>query len=450
MRSLLPLLALISIADAARPRFTGAFPWARVPTMCQTHIDGRFVRSGNMTGVGRLDDKVLRFLAENYDLIVAGNLEPGRGGCLEPKIKDFADRIASFNPHARVLVYEANQIHHGALLPPGQKPESQYLCGLDNFKPEWIATWDNGTRATVHGGKNYVTNLSIPAARKWWIDVISNSTMGKNVHGVFADNGLDSAPSFASPARGAALLRGQQALLDEARQAGKYTIFNGIRYAGVRPNGSVRDDYTALDVLLPHASAGYAEPWLSSMYRNTTTGKLNEAYVTHGLLRMINVSREQPTRGITFKSGPGPCVGYVAGLLGCTWPFANGTTKPVPNGWNGTPKTAAAMREAAAKLITFPLATFLCAAGPKWNLDYTWGYEVNHFVPGEKGTHALAGQPNLASYAPDDWYPDLLKAPGTPLEECEFDEKTSTFRREWSGVSVSLNVRNETAVIHWK
>ena len=83
------------------------------------------------------------------------------------------------------------------------------------------------------------------------------------MHGVFADNGLDS-PSLDSPSiapeRGAALLRGQQQLLDEVRASGKYIIFNGIRYAGVHADGSVRDDFAALDVLLPHASAGYCEP----------------------------------------------------------------------------------------------------------------------------------------------------------------------------------------------
>ena len=117
---------------------------------------------------------------------------------------------------------------------------------------------------------------------------------------------------------------------------------------------------------------------------------------------MINISREQPDKGVTFKAGPGPCVGYVAGLLGCTWPFTNGS-KNVPNGWNGTPTTAAAMRAAAGRLITFPLATFLCAAGPKWHIDYTWGYEVNHFVPNANGTAGIAGQPGLPSYVPDGW-----------------------------------------------
>ena len=46
----------------------------------------------------------------------------------------------------------------------------------------------------------------------------------------------------------------------------------------------------------------------------------------------------QPTKGLAFKSGPGPCIGYIAGLLGCTWPNKDGTPW-VPNGWNGTPKT---------------------------------------------------------------------------------------------------------------
>ena len=68
----------------------------------------------------------------------------------------------------------------------------------------------------------------------------------------------------------------------------------------------------------------------------------------------------QPTKGLAFKSGPGPCIGYIAGLLGCTWPNKDGTPW-VPNGWNGTPKTDEEMRAAAASLITFPLATFLCA-----------------------------------------------------------------------------------------
>jgi hypothetical protein len=108
------------------------------------------------------------------------------------------------------------------------------------------------------------------------------------------------------------------------------------------------------------------------------------------------------------------------------------------------------MRAAAAQHLTFPLATFLCAAGPRWHLDYTWAYEFFAFVPGELSTHAVPGQPLLQSYTPDEWYPDLRRAPGTPLGDCVYNEATFTFSREWTRVSVSLNVEEETAVIRWK
>jgi hypothetical protein len=262
---------------------------------------------------------------------------------------------------------------------------------------------------------------------------------------------------------------------------GKYVIFNGLRYA-TTSRGVVRDDFDGLATLLPHASAGYFEPcvfaspfcfhsvdhitrvayrcsgsgdyfscrWLNGDYRNGTTGQLNVARTVHALLKMINASKTQPDKGVTFKAGPGPCVGYVAGYIGCTWPFLNKSTAPASNQMNGTPLSDGARREAAAKLITFPLATFLCAAGPLWHLDYTWGYETEYFVPGVGETHALAGQPRLISDVPDGWYPALLEAPGTPLGECTYDAATSTFAREWSGVSVSLNVQAETATLVWK
>ena len=443
------LLVAARTSTAARPPFTGVFPWKRVPTMCQTSLGGIFSRH-NMAGTGRLTDAAVSFLAQNFDLIVATDLEPGNKNatCEESKVAAFADRVAAVNPHARVLLYNANQLHHGADVPPGEKPPGPgYMCGLDNFKPEWRSTYDNGSAYVTHG--TYVHNLSIPAARAWWLGIVTNATLGQNVAGVFADGALDQAPNWCSAERAAGLLRGQQQLLDEVRAAGKYVIFNGIRVARTT-SGTYRDDFAALDTLLPHASAGYCEPWLSAPYRNTTTGALDAPYTTHALLKMINASRAQPDRGVAFKIGPGPCVGYVAGQdLGCTWPFANGT-KAEPNKMNGTPPTAEGRRAAAAKLITFPLATFLCAAGPLWHLDYTWGYTVNDFVPNDNATGAFPGQPKLQSNAPDGWYPDLLQAPGTPLGECAYDSATQSFSREWSGVFVTLSMANETAEIRWK
>lgn len=187
-RIILAALTTVAFTPPAAAAFTGTFPWARVPTMMQTGFPGRFTRSSNMTGNGRLDAAVVRFIAENYDIIVSNDLLPGKPGCLEPKHKELADRIAAINPTAKYLMYMANNIHHGSLVPPTGKQDSNYECGLDNFKLEWVATLDDGTPITDKG-KYYMHNLSNPDCRAWWLNTVTNSTMGENVHGVFADNG---------------------------------------------------------------------------------------------------------------------------------------------------------------------------------------------------------------------------------------------------------------------
>ena len=178
-------------------------------------------------------------------------------------------RMRLVHPTPFTRRYNANQIHHGADLPPGNRPETNYMCGLDHFLPEWRATADDGTPLTVHDGAQYVHNLSNPACRKWWVDTITNTSLGSNVAGVFADNANDQPNNHpgVSPERGAALLEGQQLLLDEVRQTGKYVIYNGIRYAATA-NGVVRDNYDSLTNDLPHASAGYDAPTLCSLFEN--------------------------------------------------------------------------------------------------------------------------------------------------------------------------------------
>ena len=99
-----PAAAALRQVGSPPASWTDAFPWTRVPTMAWTGMWGPFIRK-NMTGTGRLDDKVVRFLAENNELIVASGLEPkSTATCLEPKVKDLANRVHAFNPNARVIV----------------------------------------------------------------------------------------------------------------------------------------------------------------------------------------------------------------------------------------------------------------------------------------------------------------------------------------------------------
>ena len=82
--------------------------------------------------------------------------------------------------------------------------------------------------------------------RRQWVNVVTNASLGEHVAGVFADNSMDSPPvGWLSPARGEALLEGQQDLLKEVVDAGKYVIFNGLRYA-LTSKGVVHDDFDPL------------------------------------------------------------------------------------------------------------------------------------------------------------------------------------------------------------
>jgi hypothetical protein len=113
------------------------------------------------------------------------------------------------------------------------------------------------------------------------------------------------------------------------------------------------------------------------------------------------------------------------------------------------PRTPAEYRAAALKYVKFPLVAFLVVAGPRYIFDYTWGYRSNDYVPPVDDSGAVPGAPALQSMAPRGWFPDFVRAPGTPLGEASFDG-AFTFSREWTGVSVSVNVKDETSKLVWK
>jgi hypothetical protein len=81
--------------------------------------------------------------------------------------------------------------------------------------------------------------------------------------------------------------------------------------------------------------------------------------------------------------------------------------------------------------------------------DYTWGYRSYDYVPPVDASGSVPGSPGLQSYAPLGWYPDFTKSPGTPLGEADYDGEY-TFSREWTGVSVSVNMKEETYKLDWK
>ena len=136
---------------------------------------------------------------------------------------------------------------------------------------------------------------------------------------------------------------------------------------------------------------------------------------------LLNVSAQHPEKAVLLKTAP-----------------------------NGEFSWAAARKRAFALThYEFSLAAFLVLAGPRWLLDFTWGYRSADYVPPIDNSGTVPGLPRLQSSAPLGWYPDFLQSPGTPLGGATFDG-AFTFSREWSGLSVTLNVKDESAKITWK
>jgi len=82
----------------------------------------------------------------------------------------------------------------------------------------------------------------------------------------------------------------------------------------------------------------------------------------------------------------------------------------------------------AAKNITFPLASFLIAAGPNCYFQYTWGWNADN------GTF--------------DWYPEFDKPLGAPKGDAKRDGFKYT--REFEHASVFVDLEKKTAKIDWK
>jgi hypothetical protein len=135
-----------------------------------------------------------------------------------------------------------------------------------------------------------------------------------------------------------------------------------------------------------------------------------------------------------MRSMPGPCISSArtSGALGCNWPN------------NTRPTAPAEIAAAATAHLPFSLAAFLLVAGPRFHMDWGWGYRVNDYVPCPALAPAVA-----PCYVPDAWFPLLLKAPGTPLAGMQAHGAWA-FTRNFTGVNVSVDFAAETASLAWQ
>ena len=404
------LLALV-LALAQRASCADGWPWARTPLSA-------FPGTDRDNAPGRLTDGAIAFLASHYDIVSLGGdlTDATNASCGEDRIADAAARLLASNASVRPFFYLNNFIN--------------YLdtCAAEDFAahPEWALRAPNGTAVTVNGRP--CRDISNPAVNAWYARALSNATTLPHIRGAFCDKATIDASQWASEvgaAKAAALAAGQVRQMEAARAAlgaGRTVVFNGMR--AEQGNESL--------ALLAHADGGEMEHWLSLEQRNRD-GTLNLPLVGAALAQLAGAAALQPPRTVLLRALPGPCVsgGATTGALGCSWPNNTRPTQP------------AAIAAAAAAHLPFSLAAFLLVAGPRFHLDFGWGYRVNDYVPCPALAPAVA-----PCYVPDAWFPLLLKAPGSPRAGMQ-PRGAWAFTRNFTGVNVSVDFAAESASLAW-
>ena len=407
------LSALLLLLGVRGGYCADGWPWSRIPL-------STFPGTDPDNAPGPLTDGAIAFLAAHYDIVNLGGAltDAKNASCGENRIAEVAARLLARNASVRPFFYLNNIIN--------------YLdtCAAQDFADrhsDWYLRTPNGTVVTING--HPARDISNPAVNAWYASALSNVTVLPYIRGAFCDKAQVD-PSFwvstLGEAKAAAIVAGQQRQLDAVRSvlgAGRTVLFNGMRAS---------EGNLSLALLGPHADGGEMEHWLS-LEQRTNEGALNLTRVGAALELLSGAAALLPPRTVIMRSLPGPCIlsPRTSGALGCNWPN------------NTRPSAPAAIAAAATAHLPFSLAAFLLVAGPRFHMDWGWGYRVNDYVPCPAFAPAVA-----PCYVPDAWFPLLLKAPGTPLAGMR-KHGAWAFTRNFTGVNVSVDFAAETASLAW-
>jgi len=238
-------------------------------------------------------------------------------------------------------------------------------------------------------------DLSNPAVRKWWIDVAEKNVDTKYIDGVF----FDALVQVTSPSNQKqwgkekydAIQQALKDLIKETRERlgdDKLIVYNGIRSTPNRIMGNNFPENTDAIMIehFAHFNSTAKESMLLDIQEMEKAGKSGKIVV--------------------FKSWPG--FAWVDDVA--------------------MAKSDKEKQEIARKNIQFPLAAFLAGAQEHSYFIYNWGYRFEMGVM--------------------EWYPELDKALGKPLNEMQINGWVLTRKYEHADVTVDLD--NKTSRIDWK
>jgi hypothetical protein len=170
--------------------------------------------------------------------------------------------------------------------------------------------------------------------------------------------------------------------------------------------------------------------------KNQTTGVVDPAVVNQWLDLFEAAAA---TNGSVFvKTWPGPETSPIDGD-GPSWPAE------FRNPYSGQPlnRSSEGIGKAAAAMLNYSLACYLCVHQPRFSLSYGWWYDVAQgYLPGAD--------------APAEWYPQLTKPLGQPISPARItgrnlEDAPIICTRDFEGAHVQVNFLDwGSAKITWK
>ena len=389
-----------------------------------------------------LSDKDAKFIAKTYSVISLEKcfgVRPGNSNQSNHTMANFATT--------------AKQIMR--LAPPNRKPQILFYwssniavadCYEDNFggailqhKDWWLKNKTGGYMwQSIHSiGKRPYIDFTVAAAASWWVSIpiaaynLSGGAMG----GVFVDSAGDWADVLVArkqigTQKAAALNTAHRTAIRKLRKQLHQTIGPDALLLGNALGPCLHPPCSAdgIDLLRDNTLDGVcaehfgAFEWL----KNQSTGEV-DPFVVRQWLDLFEAAAN--TQGSVFvKTWPGPVTSPID-EMGPSWPidYLNPFTKQPLNRSND------GISAAAAQMLNYSLACYLCVWRPNFHFSYGWWYDVSQgYLPG--------------SDSPLAWYPQFSKGIGKPISTANITGRNSgemiTCSRSFEGVDVFVDFLN--------
>jgi hypothetical protein len=327
----------------------------------------------------------LEFVASHSNFIVLEKAHATQQlGSTEKGIENDAKQLKMYNPNMKVIFYWNSFLDYSMY-------EAHEVYGSH---PQWWLRKLDGELDLKQGRiKRY--DLSNPEVRDWWVDVVEKAVVLGSSDGVFLDafNQVTSTGNISlwGQEKYDAIQLGLKSLIEETRAKigdDKLMVYNGIRSTDSRKVGNDFPNYTDAVMIehFGHFSSKSKENMLLDILEMQKAGKSGKIVV--------------------FKTWPG-----------FSWLDKDFMAKALPE-----------KQKIAKENITFPLASFLAGAQENSYFIYNWGYRMD--------------------YGSLEWYPQLDKPLGKPLNDMTINNWELT--RSFEHADIWVNLETKEARINWK